>query len=289
MFFARIACFSWICTSCAIPVGAAVISAIQSPGDASPTRISKQRVSFMNRDLALAGFLFTPAGSGPFPAIVWNHGSEKNPGTGAEFDTVAKFFVPAGYVVFAPIRRGQGLSQGRDIRTTLEQIRRLQGVDSANRAMVRLMESEQLDDQLAGLDYLKTLKIVDASRIVVAGCSYGGIESLLAAEGASSFRAAIAISPAALSWHDNSWLRDRLLKAVRRINIPVLMLQPSGDASLEPTRVLGAEFRRLSKDFTGKIYPAEGPEAERQHCFGGSIGTHVWAPHALTFIGQALR
>lgn len=56
--------------------------------------------------------VMTQEGPGPFPAIVWNHGSEKDPGRGPQFDTVAKMFVPAGYVVFAPMRRGHGESQG---------------------------------------------------------------------------------------------------------------------------------------------------------------------------------
>ncbi|MES1259820.1 MAG: hypothetical protein ABUL71_04430, partial [Gemmatimonadota bacterium] len=58
--------------------------------------IAKQRVTFQSGDLKLVGFLFKPAGNGPFPAIVWNHGSEKNPGTGAQFNSVAALFVPAG-------------------------------------------------------------------------------------------------------------------------------------------------------------------------------------------------
>lgn len=267
------------------------VSSIHQTGadGAPPTRIAKQRITFQSHDLTLVGVLFTPDGSGPFPAILWNHGSERNPGNGAQFDEVAKYFVPAGYVVFAPIRRGHGYSQGDYISETLERTRRMRGRDAANREMVRLMETEQLDDQLAGLSFLVSLRSVDSSRIVVAGCSYGGIETLLAAEGKSPFRAAIAISPAALSWHENPLLQQRLVQAVNRIEIPVLLLQPARDASLEPSRVLGAEFARLRKDFAGKVYPPTGPTDEQRHCFGGPPGTHVWAPDALAFITRVLR
>src|SRR5262245_45278682 len=65
-------------------------------------RFNKQRVTFKNGDLDLVGYFFKPDGPGPFPAVVWNHGSEKNPGGGPQFDTVASIFVPAGYAVFAP-------------------------------------------------------------------------------------------------------------------------------------------------------------------------------------------
>src|SRR5437763_1094054 len=82
-------------------------------------------------------------------------------------------------------------------------------------------------------------------RLAAAGWSDGGIETLLAAERGVGFKAAISISPAALSWNGNRYLQQRLVTAVQKINIPVLLLQPPRDASLEPSRVLGAEFKRL--------------------------------------------
>jgi carboxymethylenebutenolidase len=251
--------------------------------------ITKQRVTFKSGQLTLVGFLFKPEGPGPFPAIVWNHGSEKGPGVGPQFDAVANVFVPAGYVVFAPIRRGQGYSQGTYIGTEVELTRKTQGTDAANREMVHLMESEQLDDQLAGLSYLKMLPYIDISRLVVAGCSYGGIETLLAAERGAGYKAAIALSPAALSWQANPQLQRRLLESIRNINIPVLLLQPTKDASLEPSRVLGGEFKRLGKSYSGKVYAAVGPEDEQGHCFGGARGTHVWAQDVLDFVSSAVR
>ena len=92
---------------------------------------------------------------------------------------------------------------------------RQQGSGEANRLTVRLLETEQLDDQLAALSYLRRLPVVDRQRIVVAGCSYGGIQALLAAESAG-YRAAVSVSPAALSWDRNDWLKARLVKAVGR-------------------------------------------------------------------------
>ena len=261
----------------------------QSAGTDPSASLTKQLITFKSHELALVGFLFKPEGPGPFPAIVWNHGSEKGPDGGPQFDTVARVFVPAGYVVLAPMRRGHGESQGTYIVALLDSIRRTQGVDAANRESVHLLETEQLDDQLAGLAYLKTLPYVDSSRLAVAGCSFGGIETLLAAERDVGYKAAIAISPGALSWQHNPELQRRLVRAVRNINIPVLLLQPAKDASLEPSRVLGGEFRRLGKSFSGKVYPAVGPEDEQRHCFGGAKGMHIWAQDALEFLSGALR
>ena len=248
----------------------------------------RERVTFKSGHLTLEGFLFKPEGPGSFPALIWNHGSEQHPEGGPQFDAVARIFVPAGYVVFAPVRRGHGASEGTYITSEIERARQTRGGAPAQ-LMVHLMETEQLDDQLAGLSYVKSLPYVDQTRLAVAGCSYGGIETLLAAERGAGFKAAVAISPAALSWDGNPLLRERLVKAVRRIEIPVMLLQPPKDASLEPSHVLGAEFTKLGKRYVGKIYPAEGPEDEQGHCFGGAKGMHIWAADAVTFLADALR
>jgi carboxymethylenebutenolidase len=240
-------------------------------------------------DLILSGILYKPQGRGPFPALIWNHGSEKAPGVGPQFDSVASIFVPAGYVVFAPIRRGHGYSAGRYIGDVIEQTQATEGPEAAHRMVVHLLESEQLDDQLAGLAYMKQLAFVDSSRLAVAGCSYGGIQTLLGAEKKVGYKAAISMSPAALSWTHNTFLQKRLIRSLEGINIPVLLLQPARDASLEPSRILGAEAARLGIPLTTKVYPDTGPEDERGHCFGGAKGMHVWAQDAKAFLAANVR
>jgi hypothetical protein len=77
------------------------------------SRIAIQTVNFKSGDHTLLGVLYKPEGRGPFPALIWNHGSEKAPEAGPQFGSVASIFVPVGYVVFAPVRRGHGSSTGR--------------------------------------------------------------------------------------------------------------------------------------------------------------------------------
>src|SRR5882724_3935524 len=212
---------------------------------AQPAAFAKQRGTFKSDGLTLVGFLFKPDGSGPFPGLIWNHGSEKSPGTMRQFDAVAAIFVPAGYVVFAPMRRGHGDSEGPYIQNQLQSERG----GWRNQLQVQLLD----DDQLAGLAYLKGLPYVDQSRLAVAGCSYGGIQTLLAAERGAGYKAAVAISPGALSWSGNPLLRDRLVETVRKTEIPVFVIQPPKDASLEPSRVLGAELQGRSKQHAVKV------------------------------------
>jgi hypothetical protein len=66
-------------------------------------------------------------------------------------------------------------------------------------------------------------------------------------------------------------------------------IQPPKDASLEPSRVLGAELQRRGKQHVVKLYPAEMPEDQQGHCFGGARGMHVWAQDVLAFLAGALR
>ena len=256
-----------------------------APARADDAPYVKERVTFRSGSLSLVGYLFRPDKPGRFAGLIWNHGSEKNPDRMPQFDAVAALFVPAGYVVFAPVRRGHGESQGQYIEW------RLQGQAGAQRQQlqVRMLE-EQVDDQLAGLAYLKGLPFVDPERIAVAGCSYGGIQTLLGAERGTGYRAAVPISPGALSWSGNPVLQDRLIAAARKIEMPVFLIQPPQDASLAPAHVLGEEFRRLGKPSTAKVYPADIPEDSRAHCFGGPRrGTRIWGQDVLAFLAKALN
>lgn len=249
---------------------------------------TKQKVTFKSGDLTMEGFLFKPNGTGPFPGVIWNHGSEQFPDRGPTFDSVAAIFVPAGYVVFAPVRRGHGESQGTYIADQVSQERKTKGDTAANQLMVDLMQTQQLDDQLAGLAYLKSLPYVDKERLAVTGCSYGGIQTVLAAERGAGYKAAVAMSPGAESWANNPLLQQRLTKAVSGINIPVFLLHPEKDVSVAPGYTLAQEFLRLKKAYSFKIYPPFGPDDEQGHCFGGAKGFHWWADDVLAFIGTAL-
>ena len=66
-----------------------------------------EEVAFRAEGATLHGFIFRPAGDGPFPAVLYNHGSERLPGTKPQ---IGAFFASKGYVLFVPHRRGQGRS-----------------------------------------------------------------------------------------------------------------------------------------------------------------------------------
>jgi len=197
--------------------------------------------------------------------------------------------IPAGYVVFNPIREGHGDSQGQYIDDQFAAEKQAHGALAAENLFVQLMEGPQLQDQLAGLAYLKSQPDVDTSRLAVVGCSYGGIQTLLGAEAANTgYKAAVAESPGAESWAGNVPLQNRLIQAVDNINIPTFLLHPEKDANVSPGYTLGQEFQKLGKPYGLEIYPPFGPADQQGHCFGGAAGFHIWGPDVLNFLSNTI-
>lgn len=267
----------------------ATITAAPPTPTSGPTN---ERVTFKVGDLVLEGFLYKPGGQGPFPALVWNHGSEQFPEPpNPEFPGIASVFVPQGYVVFAPVRQGQGKSQGPYITDQVQQEKKTKGDAAGDLLQVQLLEGPHLDDQLAGLAYLKNLTFVDKNRLGVIGCSLGGIQTLLGAERGAGYKVAVALSPAAESWVGNPLLQQRLIKAVSGINVPIFIIHPAKDASLLPGPALAQEFQRLGKPYQLKMYPPIGTPEQQSHCFGGQAahGQDIWAADVLSFFAKYLK
>src|SRR5579872_1810680 len=106
-------------------------------------------ISFPSKTLTLRGVLYKPTGKGPFPAIVYNHGSAID--NSAASDALGPLFASRGWVFFMPHRRGQGLSasSGPYIRDEIAKAFKGSGISAAAATMVRLLETDHLNDQLA--------------------------------------------------------------------------------------------------------------------------------------------
>ncbi len=240
-----------------------------------------EEVVFRNGGQELHGFLWKPEGNGPFPAIVWNHGSEKMPGSQP---VLAKFYTAHSYVFFVPHRRGQGRSPGVYIQDLV-----IQAPPGARAwRMVELQEAE-VDDVIAGLNYLKSRAFVDPARIAISGCSYGGIQTLLTGERDVEVKALVPFAPGAMSWEQNGPLQDRLKRAVDLAKAPVLLIQAENDYSLAPSRALSKEAIKKKKDFQSKIYPAFGNSHQDGHWGFCSSATDVWGNDVLGFLEAQMK
>jgi len=240
-----------------------------------------EEVVFPSGGQELHGFLWKPEGLGPFPAIVWNHGSEKLPGSQPH---LARFYTAHSYVFFIPHRRGQGRSPGDYIQDLVAQA----PPHERARRMVELQEAE-VDDVVAGLTYLKSQPFVDPTRIGISGCSYGGIQTLLSGERDLGVRALVPFAPGAMAWEQNPPLRDRLIHAVDLVKAPVFLIQAKNDYNLAPSQVLSKEASKKHKNFQSKIYPAFGRTHQDGHWGFCSSATDEWGNDVLAFLEAQMK
>jgi len=227
----------------------------------------------------LVGYVYRPTGAGPFPAILYNHGSEPDPDRP---QPLAKFFTANGYVFFAPHRRGRPPSGGRHERELAEQT----PPPERDRAFVAELES-QVDDVLAGLAWLSRQPYVDPKRIVVAGHSLGGVETLLVAARETPLRAALSLGAGIGGWDTNPILKQRMLDAASTVTIPVLILQAENDYAL-PAPALGEAMARAGRRGRVKVYPPVGSSHREGHA-GFTLSTGIWGDEALAFLRESLR
>jgi carboxymethylenebutenolidase len=241
-------------------------------------------VTFSSGSLVLHGFLYKPEGKGPFPAVLWNHGSERRPGWLPE---VAPLFLNQGYVFFIPHRRGHGRSPGEYVMDILDRGNQSGGSSARSRKLVDLME-QHLQDQMAALAYLKGLSEVDPQRIAVAGCSFGGIQTVLMAEKGLGVRAAVDFAGAAQNWQHAPDLRARMIQAVQHSQMAIFFIQAKNDYDISPSHDLAAAMEKSAKPHNLQIFPSFGKSSQDAHEFCVH-GGEIWAPQVFSFLTQALK
>jgi len=226
--------------------------------------------------LQLKGFLWKPNGPGPFPAVLFNHGSG-----GVDADHTAGFpiteaaeklaplFLKHGYAFLYLFRRGQGFSadQGPFMQDILRQEEAAKGKEARQHLQFVLATTDHLEDVMAALSFLKTAPAIDAKRLAIVGHSFGGQLTLLAAERDNTVGAAVTFAAAAGSWERSLELRERLGAAADQTTAPIMLIQAANDYSTAPSQELADELERLHKPHLLKIYPAVGQTPDDGHNF----------------------
>jgi carboxymethylenebutenolidase len=250
--------------------------------------VDAEVVSFLSGGITLQGVLYKPAGAGPFPAVLFNHGS--GPGTTSHelFQVLGPRFVSRGWVFFAPWRRGQGPGEtvGLYIMDDIKAAWEKDGVTAAAAVLVRRHETDQLDDQLAGLAWLRSAAFVAPGRIAVAGSSFGGIQTVLGVERAD-YCAGIDMAGGAQSWKLNPQLQAVMTRAVRNARAPIFFFQAENDYDVTPTRVLSAAMKQAGKRYQATIYPPSGKAPAEGH--GLPLRAAVWFDDAMLFLEHNCR
>jgi carboxymethylenebutenolidase len=266
----------------AIALGLLLIAENVRPVAAAPA--SAETVAFHSGDKTLHGYLYKPAGAGPFPTVLYNHGSSPGMVNNQAFELIGPLFTARGWAFFAPYRRGQGTSSdaGQYVGDEIEAARTRGGMPEAARTMVRLLTTEQLQDQMAALAWLKKQPFALPTRIAVMGNSFGGIESVLGAE-QSGYCAAVDASGGAESWDLAPALQTVMLRAVEHSTVPILFFQAENDYTLAPSRTLYAAMTRLKKPAEIRIYPPYGDGTAGGHSFTYR-GATLWIDDVVHFM-----
>jgi dienelactone hydrolase len=203
-----------------------------------------------------------------FAALVVNHGSENDFDVTTKACEMAEYFVPKGYIVFAPFRRGQGgtirttgteviefKSSGYDWQTVLNDYNSDSpqfphpsncSTHSTDCYLTEILAQQANQDVRAGVNFVEArsdVKQLDNGsgnyRLAIMGGSYGGRVTLYANTYDLGQQANVAFSAGAEGWGteicspDNfscgSYNRQTLMAAARDGIKPIYFLQPRWD------------------------------------------------------------
>lgn len=219
-------------------------------------------------NIRLEGDLYTPAGKGPFPAIVLNHGSSRcadgDPACAHSpegFGAVKTALLAAGYIVFEPSRRGYSPSTGLYIDDLVQ--RQIHDglpcslgtpVPFAVCSTADLVDEAQRDVH-AAYAYLAARSSVNNKKIAVMGHSLGGIVTMEFNKLFTGQAVAITVAPGSESWCGNCPLQDSLLDAAQHANSPVFLVEAFNDVDRDPVIELGFAAGATAHQYQSSIFP----------------------------------
>lgn len=232
-----------------------------------------ERVSFRSGELTLRGILVQPAGAGPFPAVVYARGGNREYGQLRFLDVVRMLAIAegeGGRVVLAPEYRGEGGSDGEPE-----------------------LGKGDVDDVMAAVEALSAWPRADTRSLALVGSSRGGLVAAWALTRTELFDAAVLIAPS-LDLEASAERRPELDAAVYAKSVagyaedrsaalrraspihavgemaetPILLLHGAADRRVHPTVSLELSRRLLERDRSHRLVIVEG-------------GDHSLTDHAL--------
>lgn len=241
-------------------------------------------VRYPSGNLSIQAYLYKPPGDGPFPVVIYNHGSRAgNERRSTPFEHVGKLLTEAGYVVLVPERRGYGRSDG----ATLSE-----EVGGNRQRLVPRLEAEA-GDVLAALDYLRAQPFADMKRAGIMGWSYGGIVTMFAISRSAAFAAAIDQAGGALTWNGNANVRSALIAAAEKAATPTLFQVAQNDRTTLSISTLADIFKQRGVVHRAVVYEPFTPsrpatDTPPGHQVFSAQGVHVWQKDLLEFLGRYL-
>jgi dienelactone hydrolase len=188
-------------------------------------------------ELRLEATLYRPSGPGPYPVVVFNHGSTGGgrvlPTTTVRYPATSQFFVERGMAVLTAMRRGRGASGGR----YLERY-------ECDPAVLTSGVERGMADLDVIMDYVARQPWADMTRLVIGGMSRGAFLSIVytsarrpPARGVINF----AGGWTAERCEARVGVHERMMeKAGRTATVPTLWLYSENDRNYGPAAVRAA-------------------------------------------------
>lgn len=219
-----------------------------------------------------------PHGQGPFPMVVMNHGSSGKGGPEEEryrFSFSSYYFLSRGFVVVLPMMQGFSGSDGHQV------------LDGCNQEEVGINNAKDIG---AVIDFMTMQPYVDANRIIVAGQSFGGWNTLAfgainhpGVKGLINFAGGASISNC---YGMKSALADAAEHFGARTKVPSIWFYGDNDSKFSPS-----VWRSMHERYT-----QAGGEAElvayghfmndSHNLLGFPEGLRIWAPKVDAFLAK---
>jgi dienelactone hydrolase len=250
-------------------------------------------VFYSSGPLRIQAYLYRPPGNGPFPLIIYNHGSRENRERESwPFSYVGRILLQSGYAVLVPERRGYGRSDGLTFSEEMRQSIGRRGAAVESPHFVGRLQAES-DDVLSALDFITTLPFVDRGRLGIMGWSFGGIVTMFAVSRSSAFRAAVDQAGGALTWDGSAALREALLAAARQVHSPVLLMVAQNDRTTASITTLATTLQAHNPATELIIYPPFTPGRNPRNTAPGHLifseqGSAIWENNVRTFFAKYL-
>lgn len=182
-------------------------------------------------ELRLEATLYRPAKPGPFPVLLFNHGSTGGmrilPTKTLAYPSVAQFFVERGFAVMIPMRRGRGASQG--------EYGELSGCSSE---VLSSGVERGIADVEAALTFLLKQPWADPTRLVLGGMSRGGFLSVVyPSVRPVKARGVINFSGGWTADWCNTAFNEEVFGRAGRATLPMLWLYTENDRNYGPTSI----------------------------------------------------
>ena len=251
-----------------------------------------ERVTYRHDGYLLVGWVMRPEGEGPWPTVVWNHGSrvDAHGNDGSDRPTLSLDArclpdVASGHrAYFWPEGRGYGGSEGPKLRDTFALYR--QNRELGYQATARYLQGRAADTN-AGVEALIARGIARRDALAVIGASHGGVVSLFAGATAGDLYRAVVIQATGLCYYNAECGADVLDDAAAKIGVPFLVQHAANDSLCPPevSRRLAAKARARNADVRHVEYP--GNLDQEGHAYFGPRNFSVWGRDVYDALARA--